>query len=287
MRSWPRTRTLAIGTALIVLTNAVALGGVWWNRSATPESALTLSERELRLPWRSLRFTEDSGLAFNLNWRVAEREAGESGGGLTFNGGAPEWLAAAQMTALGFATGDLDSDAGRRRYTRQLPREAILVLELDGPARQYALDRARANAGRHAAAAAVNAGSKQFADRAKRAADELAREEHSNSRLFVVDAGLDARLLRQKYPDRSRFLLLRGTVRPTLRDRGQTTQATGYISRLSISRIHVPHALRGPLESARAVGEPGGGDRFSADILVGQRLEPWIVNMKPLPKTDK
>ncbi len=287
MRSWPRGRTLATGTALIVLTNAVALGGVWWNRSATPESALTLSERELRLPLRSLRFTEDSGLALNLNWRVAERETGESGSGPTFNGGAPEWLAAAQMTALGFATGHLDSDAGRRRYTRQLPREAILVLELDGPARQYALDRARANAGRHAAAAAANVGNKQFADRAKRAADELAREEHSNSRLFVVDAGLDAGLLRQKYPDRSRFLLLRGTVRPTLRDRGQTTQATGYISRLSTSRIHIPHALSGPLESARAIGEPGGGDRFSADILVGQRLEPWIADMKPLPKTDK
>ena len=151
MRSWPRGRTLAIGTTLIVLTNAAALGGVWWNRSAIPESALTLSERELRLPWRSLRFTEDSGLALNLNWRVAEREAGESGSGPTFNGGAPEWLAAAQMTALGFASGDLDSDAGRRRYTRQLPREAILVLELDGPARQYALDRARANAAQHAA----------------------------------------------------------------------------------------------------------------------------------------
>ena len=36
MRSWPRGRTLAIGTTLIVLTNAAALGGVWWNRSAIP-----------------------------------------------------------------------------------------------------------------------------------------------------------------------------------------------------------------------------------------------------------
>ena len=47
MNKWTRGHTLAIGIALIVLTNAVALGGVWWNRSATPESALTLSQREL------------------------------------------------------------------------------------------------------------------------------------------------------------------------------------------------------------------------------------------------
>jgi hypothetical protein len=283
MRNWTRGHTLAIGIALIVLTNAVALGGVWSNRSAT-ESALTLSERELGLPWRSLRFTEDSGLSLNLNWRVGDHEAGEFVSGYTFNGGTPEWLDAAHMAALGFAPGDLGSDRGRRSYTRQLPREVILVMELDGPARQRAVERARENAKRHAAAAAAaaNAGSKQFADRARQARDELAREESSNSRLFVIDAGLDARQLREKYPDRRRVLLLRGTVRPAVRDRGDNApQATGYVSRIGSGRIHVPYAQRGLFESARGVGEPGGSDRFTVELLVGQRLEPWIANAIP------
>ncbi|MBL8421737.1 MAG: DUF4824 family protein [Dechloromonas sp.] len=285
MKQWTGGRTLSIGVGLIMLTNAVALGGVWWNRSATPESALTLSERELGLPWRSLRFAEDSGLSLNLNWRVGDHEAGEFVSGYTFNGGTPEWLDAGHMAALGFAPGNLDSDGGRQRYTRQLPREVVLVMELGGPLWQRALARARENAGRHAAAAAANGGSKQFADRAKRASDELAREENASSRLFVIDAGLDARQLREKYPDRSRFLLLYGTVRPTLRDRGSdAAQATGYVSRISTGRIHVPHALRRPLESARAVDEPGGVERFSAELLVGQRLEPWIVELKPVVK---
>ena len=282
MNKWTRGHTLAIGIALIVLTDAVALGGVWWNRSATPESALTLSERELGLPWRSLRFAEDSGLSLNLNWRVGDRGAGEFVSGFTFNGGTPEWLDAAHMAALGFAPGDLDSDRGRRSYTRQQPREAVLVMELGGPTWQRALARARENAGRHAAAAAANAGSKQFADRARQARDELAREEGSNSRLFVIDAGLDARQLREKYPDRRRFLLLRGTVRPAVRDRGDTApQATGYVSRIGSGRIHVPYAQRGLLESARGVGEPGGRDRFTVELLVGQRLEPWIADARP------
>lgn len=285
MRSWSRGRTLGLGIGLIVLTNAIALGGVWWNRSATPESALTLSERELGLPWRSLRLMENSGLALNLNWRVAGREADDSGSGSTMNGGTPEWLDAAKMAALGFPADAAPADGDRRRYARQLPREVILVMELAGPAWQRALEKARENAGRHAAAASANAGSKQFADRAKQANDRLAREENSNSRLFVIDAGLDAHLLREKYPDRSRFLLLRGTVRPTMHSRGTNTpQATGYIARVGNAQIHVPHALREPLESLRAQSEPGGGNRFSATLRVGQRLEPWLIAVTPATK---
>ena len=285
MKSWSRGRTLGLGIALIILTNAIALGGVWWNRAATPESELTLSQRELGLPWRSLRLMENSGLALNLNWRVAGRETGDSANVYTINGGTPEWLDAAKMATLGFPVDTAHDDGERRRYARQLPREVILVMELAGPAWQRALDRARENADRHAAAAAANVGSKQFAERAKRASDELAREENSNSRLFVIDAGLDARPLREKYPDRSRFLLLHGTVRPTTHSRQRNTpQATGYVSRVGNGQIHVPHALREPLEALRAQGEPGGGDGFSATLLVGQRLEPWLVNVKPLAK---
>ncbi|MGB7536775.1 MAG: DUF4824 family protein, partial [Azonexus sp.] len=98
-------------------------------------------------------------------------------------------------------------------------------------------------------------------------------------------AGLDARLLREKYPDRSRFLLLRGTVRPSLYNRESSMpRATGYVSRVGYGRIQVPHVLREPLESLRATGEPGGGDRFTATLLVGQRLEPWLVEVNPATK---
>ncbi len=103
-----------------MLTNAIALGGVWWNRSSTPESALTLSERELGLPWRSLRLMENSGLALNLNWRVAGRQAGEFAGGQMVNGGTPEWLDAAKMAALGFPV-----DAARRRWRTPATRPRV------------------------------------------------------------------------------------------------------------------------------------------------------------------
>ena len=136
-------------------------------------------------------------------------------------------------------------------------------------AAQRALAKARENAARHAAAAAANVDSKEFAGRAKRAQDALTQEENTSSRLFVIDAGLDAHALRQKYPDRTRFMLLHGTVRPSIRDRGPgQPQATGYVARVGGGPVHVSHALRGPLESLRARGEPG-GDRLRRDADAG------------------
>lgn len=284
-----RSFALVAGITLIVLTNAIALGGVWWNR-AEAESTLTLSERELALPWRSLRNLENSGLALTLRWRVASQESsGEPYNAFGFNGGTPDWLDAAKLQALGFEVNDLQTDAGQRRFTRQQPRPAILVLEFDGPARLAALAAARDNATRHAAAAEVNPDSKEFAARAKAAQDAFAREENSNSRLFAIDAGADARLLRQQYPDKSRFMLLAGTVRPGLHhlSRGARPQPSGSIAGLDITHLHVPHALRESLDGRYAdlTGKPDTAQRFTATITVGQRLEPWIVaiDAQPIP----
>jgi hypothetical protein len=280
MKRWASVHTLGAGIALIVLTNAVVLGGVWWNRAAPPESTLTLSERELGLPWRSLRTQENSGLALSLRWRVANPGNGDTQvSTFTFNSGTPAWLDGARLQALGFSVGELNSDAGQRRFTRQQPRPAILVLELDGPTRQQALDLARENAARHAAASEVNPGNKEFAGRAKSARDALAREENSNSRLFAVDAGLDAGSLRAKYPDRTRFMLLPVTIRPRLHHpKHGTPLPTSTIARPDNTSLHVPHALSAPLKGlrARATGEPGGEDRFTAVVATGRRLEPWI-----------
>lgn len=288
MKRWTSAHTLGAGIVLIVLTNAVALGGVWWNRATPPESTLTLSERELGLPWRSLRTQENSGLALTLRWRVANPDpADDQINTYTVNSGAPAWLDNARLQALGFELGDLNTDAGQRRFTRQQPRPAILVLELDGPASQQALEQARENVARHAAAAEVNPGSKEFAARAKAARDALAREDNANSRLFAIDAGADAESLRAKYPDRTRFMLLAGTVRPSLfHPKNGTPRSIGRITGLAVASLHVPHALSVALEGLhpRASGEPGGKDHFTAVVATGRRLEPWIEAIQTIAK---
>jgi len=281
MKLTPRN-TLAAGALLILLANAVALIGVYLNRSGEAESRLTLSQRELTMPWGWSMAKENSGLALSLNWRVIDPSVGEFGG-YGFSGGTPEWLDEARMAALGFDTSlPTDGAFGRRRFERQLPREVLLVLELAGPAWQQALDRARQNAARHEAASQANAGSKEFAEKAKRAQEQLKREEGANSRLFTIDAGLDRAALRARYPDRSRYLILKGTVRPRLATHEKQTRVTGYVSALAVTQINVPHALRPVLEPAlrkhkRTTDDPA--PHFDAAIAVGQRLEPWLESV--------
>jgi hypothetical protein len=167
MKAWNPRWALIVGLLVIVLSNAVALGGVWWNRRAPAESAIVLSERELGLPWFGVRGEENSGLALNLNWRVADRQQGEYNAAFPVRGGPADWLDSARMAALGFDPAVAGHAAGRQ--VRQQPRAAIFVLEFDGPAYRQALLTARENAVRHRAAADANAGSKEFGERAKRA----------------------------------------------------------------------------------------------------------------------
>lgn len=292
MKLTPRNMLLA-GGALILLVNAVALTGVALNRSGEPESRLRLSERELGLPWAWGRGTENSGLALGITWRVIEPHGGGEAyvGAYGYSGGTPEWLDESRMGALGFDTAQVaESSEGRRRFERQQRREVLLVLELAGPAWQQALARAGDNAARHEAAARANADSKEFADKAKRARELLKAEEESNSRLFAIDAGLELAALRAKYPDRSRFLILKAHVRPRLDSRERKTRVTGYVSELAVPTVNVPHALRPGLEPAlrAAPRAPRGRPQsFEVTLAVGQRLEPWIEALAvPAPAPD-
>ena len=76
MMRWSRAHTLIAGAALIVLTNAIALVGVAYNRSGEPDSTLTLTRRELQMSYRWWRDRENSGIALRLLWRMHNR--GES-----------------------------------------------------------------------------------------------------------------------------------------------------------------------------------------------------------------
>ena len=63
-------RTMLAGIGLIILTNAVVLAGVAYNRSGEPETRIILTERELNLPYRYGGSKENSGIALRVNFRV-------------------------------------------------------------------------------------------------------------------------------------------------------------------------------------------------------------------------
>jgi hypothetical protein len=275
--TWSRNRTLIAGLALIGLTNAVALGGVAWNRSGAPESELKLSQRELWETYSGRYDRENSVLL--LRWRVLSQE--HPLGYYDSHSGALEWLDEAKLAALGFdVSKQLDPARESRRHRRLLPREALIVLELDGPAAQKALERARERLAQETAKGDAEKDKKDM-NRLKMAAEALRSEETLNSRLFAVDAGPDAAALRAKYPDRSRYAIVRGKIRaypPAAGALEKDRRWRGYLESLDSSRINLSLEFREAAGLAtRTLPASGTGTRLEVTVAFGKRFEPWVT----------
>jgi hypothetical protein len=291
-----RTAIIA-GVAVIALTNAVALGGVAWNRSGEPESVLELTERELMRPYGSFFDRERGGVELVLNWRVLPDDPGM--GLYVSNYGSPDWFDEAKLQELGFnVTRSRTPDRRGRYYERHLPREALIVLEFDGPTYPKAVERVRKAADKELAAAAGKPGEEL---RAKNVAETIKREETGGSRLFAVDVGLDAAALRAKYPDRTRYAIVTGKVRASQNIKGDRLQ--GYIAEIHNTRVNVPREMSppgatpfrrfsspsGPEETKRLPSAirhlPGAtasavGPAYQATIAFGKRYEPWLLGVR-------
>jgi hypothetical protein len=269
-----RQHALIAGLALIAITNTVALGGAAYNRSGEPDSTLTLTERELQPAYPSIGGKENSGLTLELDWRVLQDVTPRSGvffyGG--HRGGTPAWLDAQKMASLGFDTTLSAEGPGDQRdspYRRQLPRDVLIVLELDGPTHAQALERT--------VQAARDVESRNERGEGKKAAAAMMDNEARSSRLFAVDAGPDRAALRTKFPDRTRYAIVHGRVRPSWL---QGSKA-GLIESLDAASINVPLEMRGALEGVRSsrYGLPAHETkRFEAQLAFGRRLEPWLLS---------
>jgi hypothetical protein len=283
--TWSRRHTLALGVALVVATNAVALFGVAYNRSGTPESELRLSQRELRPPFEWGLQKENSGLSLKLLWRVANRDAGKRGVANDYGWGAiPAWFDRAKLTELGFDVSRSGATpAGRRYYAMLRSREVYLVLELAGAPYQAALDAARARAEQRKSDALAHPGDAKLKAQADFSESQLFHEEHEASRLFVIDAGLDAKALSAKYADRSRYAIVRGRVRPTL----QGDSVGGTVAAVINDSVNVPLDLRKVFEGvpprSYGFGQRYMGPRFEATVAFGKRFEPWLVGVARSP----
>jgi len=266
--------------ALIVAVNAVLLGGVAYNRSGTPESALRLTQRELAAPQGFAATRETSGLALRLRHRIADTPPPSSGPAIDRDHapGVPGWLDEAKLAALGVDVHRLQGREPRRRGGTETSREVLLVLEFDGPAHAQALAQARRRADDEAALVAANPGKDEFAQRAAKAAEAAQREASESSRLFVVDAGLDQDQLRASHPDRQHYAIVRGVIQPLQMRNGK---AGAHTVRLAVDEVSVPAEFRAELaapiaaDRERRAGPPRA--KYDATVVWGRRLEPWIT----------
>ncbi|HEX5718698.1 MAG TPA: DUF4824 family protein [Thermoanaerobaculia bacterium] len=250
-----KLRGLLAGLVLIALTNAAVLAGVAWNRRGGPEATVTLTERELQLPW-GVGDEDDTGLILRLEWNP--RGVGAA---------LPEALPATTLRELGFR---LSPPPGRH----QPPRAAWVVLEMEGEAwKRWLAKRQRqvADVQREAEKSDCPPGS------------DLEQMQVRESRLILVDAGLDREALRRRHPDRSRFVIVPGVVGPD-----------GVASELGLESIHVPLRLRPVLDEIvtaelvqrhriAGVEDAPRPPRYRMAVAFGRRGEPWLVSVEKLP----
>jgi hypothetical protein len=281
LKPWSKRPALIAGATLVVLTNALALGGVAWNRSGQMDSELKLGMQELRVARGGFN-RESNGVMLNLVWRTPVRDEKDLAMWNSSGGGIPPWLDEAKMAELGFVVPDIKTyaDLQRRRGTS---RAVFLVLELDGPTRTAHLEQVRAKA-----ADQIEKASTQPPEQAKRSIEQaqkwLDREENEFSRLFVVDAGLDREMLRLRYPDHAQHAIVQGRIVSAYGRNNNTNARLGYVQSIMTDTINVPYEYRSRLTAANNNRSPrdNASDELkgaAVTVAFGRRLEPWIVSI--------
>ena len=276
------TRVLLAGLAIIGITNAVALGGVAYNRSGEPDALVELTERELGVTRNYGIDRESSGMSLQIDCRVESKEGHSYGSSSCW--GSPSWLNQQKLTELGFEfTEDMEKEYKRRSFGDSLSKEVFLVLEYDGEAYQRVLARAEEHLKAEEQLLLNNPGNKEMENRVKSALEGLRNENLVNSRLFAVDAGVDKEALRAKYPDSTTFIIMKGLVRVNRYRSNKDKQWTGTITHMPVSRINVALEYRKALDSLdvakyRPLEERV--PRYKVKVAFGKRLEPWVLRVE-------
>ena len=174
--------------------------------------------------------------------------------------GPPAWLDATKLAELGFdCTVPVSSPNAKEHYTSMPSVPVYLVLEYEGEAWRQAC-----------------------------------RDREPKTRLFVVDAGRDARRLRDKFADTKRYVITRGVVRLSYQERDNgnrlaTPRLQGRIQSVLPSQIFVPQPYGRRLEGFRHRGRgprtpepPEGEPRFAVTVSWGSNYEPWVHGVRPL-----
>ncbi len=173
----------------------------------------------------------------------------------------PQWLDQAKLVELGFDCSVPVTNSLAQHHYDLIPAAAvILVLEYEGEAWRQT---------------------------------EATRKPRSH--LFIIDAGKESHLLRRKYPDPARFILMRGVVKPYLRTRDWQSDTLldvprlgGWVQTVLPPQIFVPKPFNEPLAAFRT-GGPGpeeqgriGEPRFAAKVFWGADFEPWVKAVRLL-----
>jgi hypothetical protein len=155
------------------------------------------------------------------------------------------WLDRTKLEGLGFDY----AKALRDPQHPPLPRPAFVALEYNGPAWEQWLNSA--------------------------ALKDMPNDTYS--RLFPIDVARTPEPLLRKYPNREKYLVVRGLVQLSAVTRQGQLQLLPSISQLFPAAIHVPSPLSDPLNVM--VGTNPTSPRYTITLSYGRSFEPWVVRI--------
>lgn len=271
---------IVASVCLLLLTNIVVLAGVAYNRSGDPLLTIELTERELPIVVSASSKDENSGTTLSLTWHVLSSDKDPEYLSTTY--GSTAWLDDEKLTELGFDMKKFKSEPDRYRHrTSHLATEAVLVLEYQGDAYLKALAFVKEKEEQLRLMVAEYPEDVTLANDLNNYVKQLTRLKVTQSRLYVVDAGLDVQALIDKYAGNNNYLLARGEIRLGWNE----DDVSGRISQLYIRQVHVPLPLSEQLvtfangEAYTAYNKDPVPPRYKVQLNIGKRLEPWIESV--------
>ena len=272
---------------LLLLTNIVVLAGVAYNRSGDPLLTIELTERELPIVVSAGSKDENSGTTLSLKWHVLSPDKDPEYLSTTY--GSSAWLDDEKLTELGFDMKKFKSEPDKYRHrTSHLATEAVLVLEYQGDAYLKALAFVKEKEEQLRLMVAEYPGDERLANDLNNYVEQLTRLKVTQSRLYVVDAGLDVQALIDKYAGNNNYLLARGEIGLGWNE----DDVSGRIIQLYIRQVHVPLPLSEQLVTL-ANGEAYASNRnssipprYKVRLNIGKRLEPWIESVTKMESSE-
>jgi hypothetical protein len=287
---------LIAAISLLIAVNALVLANVAHNRSGEHDAEVKLTEREMPILsyWRGPD-KENTGLSLRLDWDTSNHRMTTKVDRYLPKHAA--WFDQAKLQAIGFDCSlPLNSENAELYYDKMLPRKTFAVLEYEGRAWQAWREEFKQRIAEQAEQVRKGEETKKDLDELKKDYEDSVK---TKSRLFIVDVGNDAALLRQKYKDRGRYIITPAKVRLWFKKdqevKPEIAYLEGEISELLVNEINVPLSKRALLDQLIKDNKNqqynyygyGYSNRqrppyYTVTVRYGKRYEPWIVDIQKI-----